>query len=72
MFEFEGTLRAEEGSRGTQEGQEGRGDTKLLSITDVCKALGMGKSWTYRRLKSRGILNIKLERNIKIKRRDLE
>jgi len=32
----------------------------------------MGKSWTYRRLKSREIPSIKLGRAIKVKRHDLE
>jgi excisionase family DNA binding protein len=44
----------------------------LLSIPEVCQALGMGKSWTYRRLKSGEIPSIKLGRAIKDKRADLE
>jgi excisionase family DNA binding protein len=32
----------------------------------------MGKSWVYRRLKSREIPSIKLGHNIKVKREDLE
>jgi excisionase family DNA binding protein len=44
----------------------------LLSIPDVCQELGMGKSWVYRRLKSREIPSIKLGHNIKVKREDLE
>jgi excisionase family DNA binding protein len=32
----------------------------------------MGKSWTYRRLKSGEIPSVKLGRSIKIKRKDLE
>ncbi len=44
----------------------------LLSIPEVCQALGMGKSWTYRRLKSGEIPSVKLGRNIKVKRQDLE
>jgi len=45
---------------------------ELLSIAEVCRALGMGKSWTYRRLKSGEIPSVKLGRSIKVKREDLE
>ena len=45
---------------------------QLLSIAEVCRTLGMGKSWTYRRLKSGEIPSVKLGRSIKVKREDLE
>jgi excisionase family DNA binding protein len=45
---------------------------QLLSIADVCKALGMGKSWTYRRIRGGEIPSVKLGRSIKVKREDLE
>jgi excisionase family DNA binding protein len=45
---------------------------KLHSIEEVCRALGMGKSWTYRKIKSGEIPSIKLGRSIKVKREDLE
>ena len=45
---------------------------QLLSIAEVCRTLGMGKSWTYRRLKSGEIPSVKLGRSIKVKRGDLE
>ena len=45
---------------------------QLYSIDEVCKALGMGKSWTYRRIKSGEIPSVKLGRSIKVKREDLE
>ena len=45
---------------------------QLLSIEEVCRALGMGKSWTYRRIKSGEIPSVKLGRSIKVKRQDLE
>jgi excisionase family DNA binding protein len=51
---------------GSQEGLQ------LLSIAEVCRTLGMGKSWTYRRLKSGEIPSVKLGRSIKVKREDLE
>jgi excisionase family DNA binding protein len=44
----------------------------LLSISEVCQELGMGKSWVYHRLKSGEIPSIKLGNNIKVKRSDLE
>ena len=52
-------------------GQDGD-ELHLLSIDEVCKALGMGKSWTYRKIKSGEIPSIKLGRSIKVKRQDLD
>jgi excisionase family DNA binding protein len=49
-----------------------RESLQLLSIAEVCRTLGMGKSWTYRRLKSGEIPSVKLGRSIKVKREDLE
>ena len=79
LLELEGTLGVEEETERPQEGQEGGGGVVgggdglvLLSIPEVCQALGMGKSWTYRRLKSGEIPSVKLGRNIKVKRQDLE
>ena len=51
---------------------EGAGGVELLSITDVCQELGMGKSWVYRRIQSGEIPSVKLGRNIKVRREDLE
>jgi excisionase family DNA binding protein len=45
---------------------------ELLTMAEVCAALGMGKSWTYRRVKSGEIPSVKLGRSIKVKREDLE
>ena len=45
---------------------------QLHSIDEVCRALGMGKSWTYRRIKSGEIPSVKLGRSIKVRREDLE
>ncbi len=45
---------------------------QLYSIDEVCKALGMGKSWTYRRIKSGEVPSVKLGRSIKVRREDLE
>ena len=44
----------------------------LLSMAQVGEALGMGKSWTYRRVKSGEIPSVKLGRSMKVKRADLE
>ena len=44
----------------------------LLSISEVCQELGMGRSWVYSKLKSGEIPSIKLGHNIKVKRSDLE
>ncbi len=50
----------------------GGGGLELLSITDVCQELGMGKSWVYRRIQSGEIPSVKLGRNIKVRREDLQ
>jgi excisionase family DNA binding protein len=51
--------------------QERRG-LDLLSIPEVCQELGMGKSWVYRKLRSREIPSVKLGRVIKVQRSSLE
>jgi excisionase family DNA binding protein len=45
---------------------------QLLSIAEVCRTLGMGKSWTSQRLKSGEIPSVKLGRSINVKRKDLQ
>ena len=62
--------RRQERPQAQQQGAEGSLD--LLSITDVCRELGMGKSWVYRRIQSGEIPSVKLGRNIKVRREDLE
>ncbi len=54
------------------ERSHGQESTELLSITQVCQELGMGKSWVYHRIKSGEIPSVKLGRNIKVKREDLD
>ncbi len=44
----------------------------LLSVTEVCQELGMGKSWVYKRIRSGEIPSVKLGHNIKVKREDLQ
>jgi len=39
---------------------------------EVCQELGMGKSWVYKKIKSGEIPSVKLGRNIKVRRQDLQ
>lgn len=64
--------RLERPQQAQQGGEAGGGSLDLLSITDVCQELGMGKSWVYRRIQSGEIPSVKLGRNIKVRREDLE
>ncbi len=68
LLEFEAAL---PGGGEAPEPVGGR-ELQLLSIAEVCRSLGMGKSWTYRKLKSGEIPSVKLGRSIKVKREDLE
>ena len=75
LIEFEKALggqeeRPERPQAKPQAGEAGGLD--LLSITDVCQELGMGKSWVYRHIQSGEIPSVKLGRNIKVRREDLE
>ena len=75
LVEFQEALsdqgeRRQERPQVQQQGAEGGLD--LLSITDVCRELGMGKSWVYRRIQSGEIPSVKLGRNIKVRREDLQ
>src|SRR5215204_2928703 len=77
LIEFEEDLRGQqerpERLQAKHDGEEGGvGGLDLLSITDVCQELGMGKSWVYRRIQSGEIPSVKLGRNIKVRREDLE
>ena len=73
LIEFEGDLSRQSSSlpeeQRPEEEQSGLG---LLSISEVCRELGMGKSWVYGRIKSGEIPSIKLGHNTKVKRSDLE
>ncbi len=60
------TQAEEEGSQDV-----GKGPTEILSMAEVCRELGMSKSWVYNRLRSGQIPSIKLGGAIKIKRADL-
>src|SRR5215207_8595425 len=74
LVEFQEALEGKEERRQerpqVQQGAEGGLD--LLSITDVCRELGMGKSWVYRHIQSGEIPSVKLGHNIKVRREDLE
>src|ERR671921_231182 len=76
LIEFEETLSGREERperpQAKHDGEGGRGGLDLLSITDVCQELGMGKSWVYRRIQSGEIASVKLGGNIKVRREDLE
>ena len=75
LVEFEEALGGQgEKQERPQAQQQGaaEGGLDLLSITDVCQELGMGKSWVYRRIQSGEIPSVKLGRNIKVRREDLE
>ena len=67
LLEFEETILEE-----SQERPQERQGLDLLSMSELCQELGMGKSWVYRRLRSGEIPSVKLGRSIKVKRADLE
>src|SRR5215216_4458639 len=73
LIEFEAALGGQERREHPkeQEAQQG-GSLDLLSITEVCQELGMSKGWVYRRIQSGEIPSVKLGRNIKVRREDLE
>ncbi len=75
LIEFEGILNRPERRPERPQVKEqgvGAGSPDLLSITDVCQELGMGKSWVYRRIQSGEIPSVRLGNNIKVRREDLE
>ncbi len=77
LIEFEEALSGVEGVQEerpqAQQGGGGGGSLGgLLSITEVCQELGMGKSWVYKRIRSGEIPSVKLGHNIKVKREDLQ
>ena len=73
LVEFEETFNEPEQRQQRPQAQPGAGGhLDLLSITDVCQELGMGKSWVYRRIQGGEIPSVKLGHNIKVRREDLE
>src|SRR5215204_2082390 len=76
LIEFEEALTGQEERperpQAKQQGGEAERGLDLLSITEVCQELGMGKSWVYRRIQSGEIPSVKLGHNIKVRREDLE
>ena len=69
LLELDETFFEEE--KHVQQTQERRGQD-LFSVMEVCQELGMGKSWVHRRIKIGEIPSIRLENNIKVRRKDLE
>ena len=67
LQEYEETLPGEASAR-----PNGSRLPELLSMAQVGEALGMGKSWIYRRVKSGEIPSVKLGSSIKVKREDLD
>src|SRR5215212_4402184 len=68
MVEFEEELAGEQQHVRPQSGQ----GLDLLSISQLCQELGMGKSWVYQRIRSGEIPSVKLGGTIKVRREDLE
>ena len=58
--------------QGVAEPPNGQGSSKLLSVLEVCQELSMGKSWVHQRIKSGEIPSVRLGRNIKVRREDLD
>lgn len=48
------------------------GDQRLLAVGEVCEALGMGKSWVYKRIRSGEIPSVKLGGSVKVMSADLQ
>jgi excisionase family DNA binding protein len=66
LLGFEDALRGD-----MPDSRDGR-SFELLSTAEVCKSLGMGKSWTYRRIRSGEFSSVRLGRSIKRRHGDLE
>jgi excisionase family DNA binding protein len=64
LLELQGSF--VEGEEQVRRPEERRGQD-LLSVSEVCQELGMGKSWVHHRLKSGEIPNIRLGNNIKVR-----
>jgi excisionase family DNA binding protein len=76
LVEVEEALEAEaeaEAQREEASSPDGaKGAATILSMAQVCRELGMSKSWVYERVRSGQIPSIKLGGAIKIKRADLD
>jgi excisionase family DNA binding protein len=57
---------------GPAHGEQSQGLEELLSPEEVGKALGMGKSWVYQRIRSGEIRSVRLGNNLKVGRQDLQ
>jgi excisionase family DNA binding protein len=65
-------LRDSRAGGGHSEPANAEEDLQLLSVDEVCKVLGMGKSWVYRMLRSGEVPSVKLGGSVKVMRADLE
>ena len=73
LLEVEEALEAQAEAQAEEEDSRdgGKGLAAILSLAEVCRELGMSKSWVYNRVRSGQIPSIKLGGAIKIKRADL-
>jgi len=75
LLEVEEALEAQAEAEAQAEEEDsrdgGKGLAAILSLAEVCRELGMSKSWVYNRVRSGQIPSIKLGGAIKIKRADL-
>ena len=69
---LEGQAEAEPQSEERSSPDGAKGAATILSMAEVCRELGMSKSWVYERVRSGQIPSIKLGGAIKIKRADLD
>jgi excisionase family DNA binding protein len=60
------------GAKGPARSEQSQGLEGLLSPAEVSKALGMGKSWVYQRIRSGEIRSVRLGNNLKVGRQDLQ
>jgi hypothetical protein len=65
LVEFEGELLRQssslpEGQRPEEQRPGEQSGLGLLSMSEVCEELGMGRSWVYRRLKASGVPSYEL------------
>jgi excisionase family DNA binding protein len=72
LVEFEESISSGEAPLRSQEEEQEQRGVQLLSVPQLCRELGMGKSWVYRRLRSGEIPSVKLGRTIKVRRDELE
>jgi hypothetical protein len=60
LVEFEGDLLRQSSSLPEDQHPSAQSGLGLLSMSEVCEELGMGRSWVYRRLKASGVPSYEL------------